>query len=104
MKFRARYKSTRLIHFVVSAILLVFLSGCEQSDFIPSDLGAQCKRKAIKSGYGKCSISKGRQNSYGVWIMKLNCSRGVASCMNNTSDGGSISEWTSTSEFLYKQQ
>lgn len=68
---------------------------------VPSDIQAQCKRKAIQSGYGKCSVDKGRQNTYGIWIVKLDCSRGSASCQNNTAGRVGVSGWTSMDDHLF---
>ena len=77
---------------------LIALAGC-----VPSDIAEPCKRKAIQKGYGKCSIVKGRQNSYGVWSVKMSCSRGDANCQNNTTGRVSVGEWTSMSEHMYDQ-
>ena len=87
-------KALKLVAAMIAAV--VVLTGC-----VPSEIEAACKRKAVQSGYGKCSISKGRQNRYGVWVVKMDCSRGVASCLNNTNGRVSVSEWTSMNEFLY---
>ena len=77
---------------------LIALAGC-----VPSDISEACKRKAIQRGYGKCSVEKGRQNSFGVWTLKMSCSRGEVSCLNNTAGSVDIFKWTSSSEFLYNQ-
>jgi len=69
---------------------------------VPSGIESQCKRKAIQSGYGKCSVNKGKQNAYGVWVVKLDCSRAVASCLNNTAGRVSVSTWTSMDDHLYQ--
>lgn len=78
---------------------MLILAGC-----VPSEIEAQCKREAIQSGFGKCSIGKGRQNNAGVWLLKMDCSRGVASCLNNTTGSVSVEEWTDTSDYLYDMQ
>lgn len=77
---------------------LVVLSAC-----VPSDVSQACKQRAIQKGYGKCSVEKGRQNSYGVWIVKLDCSRGVASCTNNSTGRVNVGPWTSMSEYSYNE-
>ena len=83
-------------------LLLSLLSGAMAlTACVPSDIEAQCKRKAIQSGYGKCGVDKGRQNDFGVWIVKLECSRGTASCMNNTAGRVSVSQWSSMNEHLF---
>lgn len=77
---------------------LIALSAC-----VPSDIAQACKQKAIQKGYGKCSVEKGRQNSFGVWVVKLDCSRGEASCLNNTAGRVSVSPWTSMSETSFRE-
>lgn len=78
-------------------LALIALAAC-----VPSDVQQACKREAIERGYGKCSVEKGRQNDWGVWIVKMDCSRGVASCQNNTTGNIRVSPWTSMSEHLFE--
>ncbi len=87
----------RILNTIVLGLSLASLAAC-----VPSDIERACKQEAIQTGFGKCSIDKGRQNSSGVWVVKMDCSRGVASCMNDTTGNVRVYQWTSTSEFLYK--
>ena len=57
-------------------IAFVALSAC-----VPEDIAKICKQEAVARGFGRCSIEKGRQNDAGVWVVKLDCSRGVANCL-----------------------
>lgn len=76
---------------------MTFLLACA-----PHDVQAVCKQNAIAQGWGKCSVLKARQNTYGVWIVQMDCSGGLATCQNNTAGRVFISEWTSMSEYLYQ--
>jgi len=86
---------------ITLGVVLLSLIGCDAFSSVPHGIAAECQRKAIERGYGRCGLEKGRQNSYGVWILKMDCSRGVVSCQNNTAGNVRISDWTSTSEFLF---
>lgn len=85
------------IRLFVVASIMALLAGC-----VPSSISEPCKKRAISKGYGKCSVEKGRQNDAGVWLVKLDCSRGEVSCINNTAGSVSVDPWTPTSEFLFK--
>lgn len=67
----------------------------------PSSVKQACLSKAVQVGAGRCSVSKGRQNSSGVWLVKLDCSRGVAMCMDGSNGRININPWDGTSEFIY---
>ena len=86
------------VRWVGVLLSLIALSAC-----VPSDIQQACKQKAIQKGYGTCSVEKGRQNSFGVWVIKLDCSHGEASCTNNTAGRVGVSPWTSMSENSYRQ-
>ena len=85
---------------IAPGMMMVFaLAAC-----VPANIQEACKREAVQTGFGKCSVEKGRQNSSGVWIVQMDCSRGLASCLNNTAGRVTVSNWTKTDDFLYANE
>ncbi len=87
-----------MLRWTGALLSLMALSAC-----VPSDIQQACKQKAVQKGYGTCSVENGRQNSFGVWVVKMDCSRGALSCSNNTAGRVSVSPWTSMSETSYRE-
>ena len=83
----------RCVGFLLVSLALV---GC-----VPSEISSACKQRAVTSGFGKCSISKGRQNDYGAWVVKMDCYRGATMCQNDTAGSVAVYEWASMSDYLY---
>lgn len=91
------------ISFNTALAVIIFplvLTGCKPN--VPERITSQCRAEATRVGFGRCTVERGRENSFGVWVVQMDCTRGVAACTVN-SGGPWVSEWTGMSEIGYRQ-
>jgi hypothetical protein len=94
----------RKLHFNAAFVVIVIslvLAGCKPN--VPDEITSQCRAEAVRVGYGRCDVQMGRQNSFGVWTVKMECTLGGTSqCLVN-SGGPSVFPWGRNSDTLYWQ-